>query len=828
MIHLSYNGKLYSYDNKTSTTATSTSGVLIVIHPYVGIDGASLYYKQEDIEGFVRIVDNAATIPSSYLVTGDIQVAISLASGELSNMFAIGVTKISSNSNITDDDIQFTMDNKKRLILVPGSQPLLAIQYDNSSEIITFKLPRYQEGIDLSTKAAYVNYRAPQTSDKGKSLCTISNVEEDTLQLSWLVTGAVTQYEGEVYFQIEFSSSDGYRWQSQIAKLPILTSLYNTGLEPYAPGILEQYLQQFQDFAQRAQTSKLNAEAYAVGTRDGIPVEQGDITHHNNAKYYAEQAKETVEETARYALSAFPTDTVSGSIVSFLDGADDIPVKDLSVGIEPVQDLHGYDHPWPGGDGKNILDVEGRTVSGAQTPATIRGENCNITKAGDTLICTTTGPWSKVWMELDKSTLINGQTYTVSAHFSNPGADRIGVAWFDTVWHDLVLSSDASVKLETSFTFDSSQVRIVLEFVTNNTASNTGNTVVISEMQLELGSTATAFEPYENICQITGWTGAKVTRTGKNLLPKFSNRTDNGVTVTVNDDGSVTLSGTATANAYFSVDNNDLPIGDYIFSFNNPVANSGVHISFHNANNAYFGDSTADSVNKTLRLQSREPSTTILYVTRGVTLTNFVVKPQLELGSTATDYEPYQGDIYSITFPAASGTVYGGTLAVVSGKLVVNSIGEQFTSAEYYGNYGSENAPLYYCERTRPERIKPYWYNAQTTLLLSNYFRKSSSFSDAALPDCEMRTNASGNPRRFYFRWDSNTLANINSAFAETPFFVIAELATPIVYDLTPQEITTILGQNNVWADAGDVTVTYRADPVKFIDRKLATLLENA
>ena len=46
-------------------------------------------------------------------------------------------------------------------------------------------------------------------------------------------------------------------------------------------------------------------------------------------------------------------DTAFGDIASFPDGADGLPVKDLTVAIEPVQDLHGYDKPWPAGGGKN-------------------------------------------------------------------------------------------------------------------------------------------------------------------------------------------------------------------------------------------------------------------------------------------------------------------------------------------------------------------------------------------------------------------------------------------------------------------------------------------
>jgi hypothetical protein len=51
------------------------------------------------------------------------------------------------------------------------------------------------------------------------------------------------------------------------------------------------------------------------------------------------------------------------------------------------------------------------------------------------------------------------------------------------------------------------------------------------------------------------------------------------------------------------------------------------------------------------------------------------------------------------------------------------------------------------------------------------------------------------------------------------------ELATPITYQLTPTEIKSILGDNNVWADAGNTEVTYRADTTKYIDKKIAEVI---
>ena len=49
------------------------------------------------------------------------------------------------------------------------------------------------------------------------------------------------------------------------------------------------------------------------------------------------------------------------------------------------------------------------------------------------------------------------------------------------------------------------------------------------------------------------------------------------------------------------------------------------------------------------------------------------------------------------------------------------------------------------------------------------------------------------------------------------------ELAQPVTVQLTAQDdITTVLGQNNIWADTGDVEVEYRADTKLYIEKLTA------
>ena len=85
----------------------------------------------------------------------------------------------------------------------------------------------------------------------------------------------------------------------------------------------------------------------------------------------AEQSAESIDpdEFDRKIYAAFATDTASGSIASFPDGADSIPMKDVLVHIEPVQAGSGDPSPdnvrpitgWTGAKvtrtGKNLLNI---------------------------------------------------------------------------------------------------------------------------------------------------------------------------------------------------------------------------------------------------------------------------------------------------------------------------------------------------------------------------------------------------------------------------------------------------------------------------------------
>jgi hypothetical protein len=57
---------------------------------------------------------------------------------------------------------------------------------------------------------------------------------------------------------------------------------------------------------------------------------------------------------------------------------------------------------------------------------------------------------------------------------------------------------------------------------------------------------------------------------------------------------------------------------------------------------------------------------------------------------------------------------------------------------------------------------------------------------------------------------------------------VVYKLAEPIEYQLTPQEVRTLLGENNIWSDAGNMAVEYPADTKMYIDQKITEAIAAA
>lgn len=144
---------------------------------------------------------------------------------------------------------------------------------------------------------------------------------------------------------------------------------------------------------------------------------------------------------------------------------------------------------------------------------------------------------------------------------------------------------------------------------------------------------------------------------GKNLMkyPYYNTtQTQNGVTFTDNGDGSITVNGTATATAYFSLSSNKaLPTGKYVLG--KSMDNILLYVDKYLDNAFYQRLATSTETIKELIFNvSEEDAQKYTYksgiqINKGNTEDNVTIYPQLELGDSATPYEPYHGSTTTIT-----------------------------------------------------------------------------------------------------------------------------------------------------------------------------------
>lgn len=162
---------------------------------------------------------------------------------------------------------------------------------------------------------------------------------------------------------------------------------------------------------------------------------------------------------------------------------------------------------------------------------------------------------------------------------------------------------------------------------------------------------------------------------------------------------------------------------------------------------------------------------------------------------------PTEDEADGTTTPVNLGrTVYGGTLDVVSGVLTVtHALVDLATKTwTYSSNYSADGRAVYYSNAQ--SGAKPSAANRFENDLVAEKYRADKSGQTLE----EVGVIGIDPISRF---WVSTTAQSV------TPTGNVAyELATPQTYQLTPTEIQTLLGENNVWADSGDVEVVYVRD----------------
>lgn len=304
----------------------------------------------------------------------------------------------------------------------------------------------------------------------------------------------------------------------------------------------------------------------------------------------------------------------------------------------------------------------------------------------------------------------------------------------------------------------------------------------------------------ENIRPISGWTEVEATVSGKNLfnISGWIDTFAEGQQVSFEND-TMTV-GTTAGNLYTK---------PFIFS----ETNTTITLSFASAD---VGETIVPRFELLNESGSAVGSLTLSAgggtITRDAVAVRMnwssnygfsVTKPQIELGTTATAYEPYTATTHNTDLGR---TVYGGTVDVVRGTLTVTraivDLGTLNWSKEVDGVYST---------RALVGQIKePLTTTEVPNVLCSHYASASYAQLWAQQLDDSITViwSASGVHGQLWVR-DSHFTDAAAFKTAMSGVQLCYELAEPQTYQLTPQTINTLAGVNNVWADSGNVYLKY-------------------
>lgn len=170
----------------------------------------------------------------------------------------------------------------------------------------------------------------------------------------------------------------------------------------------------------------------------------------------------------------------------------------------------------------------------------------------------------------------------------------------------------------------------------------------------------------------------------------------------------------------------------------------------------------------------------------GITVSaNAIAKyPMVELGSEPAEYQPYVGD------------VYGGYVDLISGELVVDKAMETFDGSETWNTATVSSKTAY--QTRRPADI------ASGAVFTSNIITRVSSLS-GTVPD---NVGYFGGTYLNVYA-PSLSLEEWTAMLTATPLQIVYKLAESITYQLTPQQLSTLKGQNNFWSNADYIEIEY-------------------
>ena len=460
--------------------------------------------------------------------------------------------------------------------------------------------------------------------------------------------------------------------------------------------------------------------------------------------------------------------------------------KSTKLSMLPVQDLHGYSKPWVGGSGKNKLpSMTTETKNGV----TLTNDNGVITLTGTASSATTfTMSFSLAANSYNVCAINPVASPYIRMQILDANEESVANGYLNSVNRSL----NFSVVADATFTFN-----III-----SSGTNTGGFKL--SPQIVVGSSAdTTFEPYSNICPISGRTQAEIVTQGVNLWDEVTELGIINQTTGQNQNADNQIR----SKNYTAIQ----PNTKYCFLC------KGARISqifWYDKNNAYlsYTQNTTDSAFITTSPANAYYVRFQFPMAYGTTYQN---DGGVNYPSSYTDYSAHTEQTVTISFGQ---TVYGGTLDVETGVLTVDTL--MFDLGDLTWQTTQQTPIIFYAD---PRNLDEYIGTAQRTIVCCSAYQAQLNVSGAA----GARTFPNGsicgftNPDVGYHR-----IFVKDEAYSDAETFTTAvtgvkacyKLATPTTTTLTAAQVNLIKGINNISTDADGISITYFADGESLAD----------
>ena len=506
-----------------------------------------------------------------------------------------------------------------------------------------------------------------------------------------------------------------------------------------------------------------------------------------------------------FVAATFPQSTITDeAIATFTDGADGVPIKALTVDITPVQDLHGYDNPWPAGGSAQLLPP-----ATSLDPVSTDGGNLVVTPYADghyhikKLVSS-----GNIYVDIPISFEATGSEYFTPLCATDSGS------WVVNLRDENNTALCSSYAGNASKAISAGTATKLTIYITAGVSGEKDLYPMITSSALASGTNVSLFAPYENLCPISGWTGANIADTGKNLFDgsglKSSTWNKYGVKnfLKPNTTYRFMVSG-GTSYSY------RLYMSDTVAALGNDV---GLNANYQgNGQSQQFTTPADMSAYPFLRFGGNASGAG----------NDTAVKFQITLGGDEQPFSDYVGSVLPVTFPDAAGTVYGGSLKLNEDGSADLTVGNGYVDMGTltWGHNGTSQASVYRFMAAISGK-KPWNSTSEAdNIICSNYKALSANQTYLRNDGISSETGANAKVSVFDKRYSTSTPEAFKTAMSGVQ--LVYELATPQTYHITDAGIVkTLLGLNNLWADTGDVdTLTYRVDPASYQSAQTAQII---